>query len=99
MFGLNHPKTQGLVNIEEDSVMPLGEMKKTYHSTSYKRNNFKSLRKQNHQASINLTSQANRRKMFDKDSMKLSEYSFSKPVTGVETYYKEIQRKPAKFDV
>ena len=72
---------------------------KTYHSTSYKHNNFKNIRKPNHQTSITLTSQANRKRLFDKDSIKLSEYSFSKPVTGVETYYKEILRKPAKFEI
>lgn len=31
--------------------------------------------------------------------MKLSEFSFNKQLTGVETYYKEILRKPAKFEV
>lgn len=61
MFGSKLPKTQGLINIEEDSTMPLGDMKKTYHSTSYKWNNFKVNRKPNHQASITLTSQAKRK--------------------------------------
>lgn len=62
IFGNKHPKTQGLVNIEEDASMPLGDLKKTYHSTSYKRSNFKSLNKKpNYQASITLTSQAKRK--------------------------------------
>lgn len=84
--------------IEEESSSAKNKMKKTSHSTSYKRNNFKIFKKMNHQTSITLTSQTKRRKVFDPESLDYSDYQHGKFVTGITTYIKEIQRPPAKFE-